>query len=507
MKGQPLVLVGGSMATSLMCVVLLATTNCTEPQRLTQPPPVPASVPSKLVAVSPDTITAVVGTPVSDPPAVRVTDQNGSPVAGVKVTFAAAPGSGTLAASEVVTDGAGLARSGGWILGQSAGRHAITAQSTALPGNSVTFTSIGIARGLQIINRSAGDGQIAIAGAPVGFPFAVFASDTFGNPIVGVPISFAVVSGGGTIDRMPVTTNADGVATSSLMKSGALVGDQQVEASTAGLRTTFTVSARQAFGTRFAFVREGDIYSALADGSNPLRLTRGREPAWSADGRIAFTGTGGVYVMNEDGSNIRLVAPGGSMPAWSPDAQRLAVVKFFNGAQTIVVVTVDATVASPVRVGFDQGYHEWPTWSPDGSRIAFAADWTAFDYALELFAVDRDGTRTNQLTDGFFGSAATWPSFIMYTQPAWSPDGTKMALMQCPAWQSKNCALSYLVVMNADGSGTVKLSATKGYARPNWSPNGKWITFDGPSGIQFISANGLEQGLLIPNAQSAAWRP
>jgi len=260
-----------SVTTSLICAVLLATTSCSDPKQLTQPPP-PASAPSSLVAVSPTKVTAVVGTAVSDAPAVRATDQNGSPVAGVTVTFVAAQGAGTLAASAALTDREGVARSGGWILGQSAGRHAITAQSTALPGTSVTFESMGIARGLKSISRYAGDRQIAEVGTPARFPLVVFASDTFGNPIAGIQISFAVVSGGGTIDETPAATNADGVGTSSLMKLGALVGDQRVEASAAGLRTTFTVSARQptsscsvleCTGSRLAFVRDGDIYSRL----------------------------------------------------------------------------------------------------------------------------------------------------------------------------------------------------------------------------------------------------
>ncbi|MEP6781267.1 MAG: hypothetical protein ABJC26_15325 [Gemmatimonadaceae bacterium] len=469
-------------------------------------------MPTNVMAVSPTEITGVVGAAVSDPPAVRVTDQNGSPVAGVRVTFGAALGAGMLSASAALTDSDGVARSGGWILGAAAGRHAISAQTTVLPGKSVTFSSTGLARGLKTISRYAGNGQFAEVGTSPRFPLAVFASDTFGNPIVGIPISFAVVSGGGTIDETVVTTNADGVGTSSLMKLGPLIGDQRVEASTAGLRTTFALFARRPLpscivlncpGSRLAFVRDGDIYSAFADGTDLIRLAPGSEPAWSTDGRIAFTGTGGVYVMNDDGSNVRLVAPGGSSPAWSPDAQRLAVATRIGGQQTIDVVTPEAPMANPVRVGFDRGINGWPTWSPDGSRIAFASDWIGSDFALEVFVFSREARSTDQLTDGDYGSATRDKS----TQPAWSPDGTKVALMECPASKFPGCANSYLVVRNLDGTEAGVRRATQGYVRPNWSPNGKWITFDGPSGIQFISANGLEQGLLIPNAQNAAWRP
>ena len=162
---------------------------------------------------------------------------------------------------------------------------------------------------------------------------------------------------------------------------------------------------------------------------------------------------------------------------------------------------------SPVTLGFEQGWNAWPTWLPDGSSVAFVSDDPAYDFAMEVFVVDRDGGEGQMLTNGFFGNVATWPSYVRYDQPAWSPDGMRIALMQCPAWQFTNCDVSSLIVMNADGTGVFALGATHGYVRPSWSPNGKWITYEGPTGIRFISVDGREQGVLIPNASGAAWRP
>jgi TolB protein len=58
-----------------------------------------------------------------------------------------------------------------------------------------------------------------------------------------------------------------------------------------------------------------------ADASGVLPLTNGREPAWSRDGKIAFTNGSEILVMNADGSGIiRLTdnAANDARPAWSP---------------------------------------------------------------------------------------------------------------------------------------------------------------------------------------------
>ena len=121
---------------------------------------------------------------------------------------------------------------------------------------------------------------------------------------------------------------------------------------------------------------------------------------WSPDGahiavliRKASNEAGRLYVMDADGSNIRVVAddydPLGL--AWSPDGTRLA---FGEGSEAdgdvrIRVATMDgaapAEIGSVPFLGCTYNYECTLTWSPDGSQIAFrkaeSGAVTAFDAA------------------------------------------------------------------------------------------------------------------------------
>ena len=55
-----------------------------------------------------------------------------------------------------------------------------------------------------------------------------------------------------------------------------------------------------------------------------------------------------------------------------------------------------------------------PTWSPDGTRIAFASE---RDDNWEIYLMDADGGNQTRLTNN---DAVDW-------MPAWSPDGTRIA--------------------------------------------------------------------------------
>src|SRR5205823_13507078 len=72
-------------------------------------------------------------------------DANGNPVAQVAVTFAVAPGNGTITGASQTTNASGVATVGSWTLSATAGPNTLTATSTGLSGSPVTFTATGTA--------------------------------------------------------------------------------------------------------------------------------------------------------------------------------------------------------------------------------------------------------------------------------------------------------------------------------------------------------------------------
>lgn len=135
--------------------------------------------------------------------------------------------------------------------------------------------------------------------------------------------------------------------------------------------------------------------------------------------------------------------------------------------------------------------NDWdPAWSPDGSKIAFASDRArALDHG-DIFVVNSDGSGLVRLTSDEFDDR----------EPAWSPDGRRIAFERG----------NYVYVMNAiDGSA---LTAVTLYGtHPQWSPDGSRIVFAGtdshiwvtnPDGsrlIQLTAAPGLDD--------TPAWSP
>jgi len=266
-------------------------------------------------------------------------------------------------------------------------------------------------------------------------------------------------------------------------------------------------------GTKLAYVAVpqsgvyNDIYVRRANGSGSKRLTRTPnvnedQPAWSSGGRwIVFTGKQGVYVMRSGGGSSRLVAAKGMQPSWARgDVLYTRRTPRWSG----FVLRTDLSGKHTkwlLRPRVDAG----PTWSPDGSQLAFTRDDV-------LSLVDAYGGTPRSI--GLTGA-----------DPAWSPDGQRLIVAS---------GLD-LVIANADGSEPtplgLKLDPEKytQVSEPDWTANGSSAGVDtiafvatGASGIRSIfvvdlltktlklkpkSATELNLGCETVGASSPNWSP
>ncbi len=116
------------------------------------------------------------------------------------------------------------------------------------------------------------------------------------------------------------------------------------------------------------------------DGTNVQRLTQNEfgesGSIWSPDGdKIAFTsdidGDDDIYIMNADGSDVKQITDNPQSdwyPIWSPDGEKLL---FTYDKWSLYMVNADG---SDQRILVDKHDSGNADWSPDGRKIAYAAE-------------------------------------------------------------------------------------------------------------------------------------
>lgn len=164
---------------------------------------------------------------------------------------------------------------------------------------------------------------------------------------------------------------------------------------------------------------------------------------------------------------------------------------------------VDTTTSTPWRkvVSLSGGnLISHPTWSPDGSKIAFSAE--SYNYRTYLAFVSSSGGPITRVT------AENHPFDIL--DPDWSPDGTKFACFTAPdAYGWVDLGVCIVNVESGHvGSALNTIGSTA--SNPDWSPDGARIMF-GADRIYTVPATGGDTEVLRTlhwaTEEDASWSP
>jgi dipeptidyl aminopeptidase/acylaminoacyl peptidase len=293
-----------------------------------------------------------------------------------------------------------------------------------------------------------------------------------------------------------------------------------------GTRVLYTVRSWEAPSDKEPDQRESRtrIWMVPASGAGAARqITFGprgdSQPQWSPDGRyISFVSARGngagedgpkpqVFVMRADGGEARRVTDakeGVAAYSWAPDSRRLAFVatdprsneetaqikkkddeRVFEGdfryRHLWVVEIADGATATRVTEGRDFTLAgDPPSWSPEGSRLAFSATVTTMlrDERQDVYIADLASRQVTKISTNLGRDS----------RPQWSPDGARIAWVMDPNTAKPNgdgtpagvVAQSHLVIYDVSAR-SLKDAASPEFdleaGAPQWTPNSDRIIF------------------------------
>jgi hypothetical protein len=227
-------------------------------------------------------------------------------------------------------------------------------------------------------------------------------------------------------------------------------------------------------GKKIAFSRYPYLWTMNADGSGqsqPSTPFYAYDPAWSPDGQKFAAGDAGfeVFRANSDGSghfHLAYVDEGDPQGLeWSPDGQVIVFSMYVQSSTNSLLVTIKPDGSDFTDISQDATIDTetswYPTWSPDGTKIAYAYSGIESSLPSGIYTVNPDGS----------GHTLINSSVLSNEGLAWSPDKTKIA-----SAGNVGPGSGALYIMNADGTGAaavpgVSITGVSWLAgRPDWQP-------------------------------------